>query len=338
MITIIIPAYNSEKTIEKCIKSVIMQTYKNIEIIVVDDGSNDKTSIVVKKLQIGDKRIKLLQKKNGGVSSARNLGIKKAKGKFITFIDSDDEILPNMLEKMKEAQEFYDADLIKVAISRVLNEKKQYTLEDKEKKIYCSKLEWRENFFFILKNGLNSPVGKLYKKSILDKHGIFFNEKLDISEDLHFNLKYLEKINKLVLLPESYYKYYLFNSVLTTKYRENLFNNRKISIELFADFLRRNEISENITYYLYIKLLFSEAIGEIYHKTNKKERIYKICKNLETLEIKESLDKYIPEGIISRFLYQICKIKNGKIIDLICRFIILFKENRYLRSIRKISV
>ncbi|HIY36843.1 MAG TPA: glycosyltransferase, partial [Candidatus Paraprevotella stercorigallinarum] len=100
LISIIIPVYNSSAYLDKCIGSVLMQTYKNIEVILVNDGSDDDSFEICKKYAENDHRIKLINKDNGGVSSARNAGIKASTGRYIAFVDSDDTISPDFCSKM----------------------------------------------------------------------------------------------------------------------------------------------------------------------------------------------------------------------------------------------
>ena len=112
MVSIIIPAYNAEKYIEQCIDSIISQTYKNIEVIIVNDGSTDNTLAICEKYAKEDKRIKIVKKKNEGVSKARNDGIKIATGKYIMFIDSDDYIDDDYIEIMHKNIVEKKADLV----------------------------------------------------------------------------------------------------------------------------------------------------------------------------------------------------------------------------------
>lgn len=111
-ISVIVPVYNTEKYIKKCIRSIIEQTLKEIEIIIVNDGSKDKSLEIIKDLMKQDRRIKLINKENEGVSSARNSGIKMAKGKYIQFIDSDDWIEKEFLEKMYDFAEKENVDIV----------------------------------------------------------------------------------------------------------------------------------------------------------------------------------------------------------------------------------
>lgn len=98
MVTVIVPAYNAEKTIQNCINSIQKQSYKDIEIVVIDDGSTDRTKEIVQRLLRKDGRIKIISQYNQGASAARNKGIEKASGEYVTFVDADDEIEPQLIK------------------------------------------------------------------------------------------------------------------------------------------------------------------------------------------------------------------------------------------------
>ena len=123
LVSIIIPAYNVENTIENCIKSIRIQTYDKIEIIVVDDGSSDCTYNVVNMLAENDKRVKIFRQSNKGVSAARNRGIQEATGEFIIFVDADDSIMINMIEILINKQREFNVDLVQCAILHIFDEK-----------------------------------------------------------------------------------------------------------------------------------------------------------------------------------------------------------------------
>ena len=125
MISAIVPAYNVEKYLERCVNSILIQTYENFEIILVDDGSKDQSVEICDKFAQEDNRIKVIHKENGGLSSARNAGMKIAEGKYIVFIDSDDDIEPNMFELMLQAAEENKADFVMTDYIRILKNNKK---------------------------------------------------------------------------------------------------------------------------------------------------------------------------------------------------------------------
>ena len=111
LISIVVPVYNAENYLEKCINSIIGQTYRNLEIILIDDGSNDNSLSICEKFALQDNRIKVFHQNNGGVASARNKGLSEASGEFIAWVDSDDSIEPEYIEKLYDAVKEYNADI-----------------------------------------------------------------------------------------------------------------------------------------------------------------------------------------------------------------------------------
>ena len=123
LISIIVPIYKVEKHLKKCIKSIVEQSYTNLEIILVDDGSPDNCGKICDEYAKKDCRIKVIHKKNGGLSDARNCGIDKSSGKYLMFVDSDDYIDKNICEKLINASKEYDCDIVMCNIYRVVNNK-----------------------------------------------------------------------------------------------------------------------------------------------------------------------------------------------------------------------
>lgn len=198
LISIIIPVYNVEKYLRQCIDSVINQTYKNLEIILVDDGSKDKSGIICDKYSIKDKRIQVIHKKNMGVSAARNDGLKIIKGKYLIFLDGDDWLDVRMIEELYDNLVKYDVDISICNFYISPSYKEQY-VKDKEKKddLIIDDLKVMYNLIFN-----NEKVGgylwnKLIKTSIIKDNKIFFNEDISIEEDVMFMINTLEKCKKI---------------------------------------------------------------------------------------------------------------------------------------------
>jgi glycosyltransferase involved in cell wall biosynthesis len=179
LISIIIPTYNRERTIIRAIKSVIFQSYKNFELIIVDDGSTDNTKEILKPF-LENKKINYYYKENGGVSSARNLGIKKAKGEYIAFLDSDDEFLQKKLEiQIKEMKRFNNIFSISNSIEVKMKKEKKFN-------------KYKKSFLFDQKFYLENkiPISASFFM-IKNKNTLFFNEKLLTGNDIDFLYKYL---------------------------------------------------------------------------------------------------------------------------------------------------
>lgn len=198
-ISIIIPAYNVEDYIERGITSSLNQTYNNIEIIVVDDGSSDSTYNRVKDLSEIDSRIKLYAKKNGGVSSARNLGLDKAEGEYIVFLDSDDWLETNAIEKLLALQT--KKKQLVVCDRYWVSEKKNLT--ERIKPVFDSEDKYVEIDDVLRQIGtgkynLQSACYKLFEKSIIDENHIRFNENIYYGEDGLFVFEYLKHTSGIV--------------------------------------------------------------------------------------------------------------------------------------------
>lgn len=218
MISIVVPIYNKKNTLESCIKSIINQTYKNIEIILVDDGSQDISLEICRKYEKIDNRIKVISQRNGGVSSARNLGIKNAKGKYLQFVDADDTINTNMCEILINTIKKDETEMVICGYNNI----RQGKIISKKciNKVTSSINEISESFNYLyLNNFINTPWNKLYINNLID---FTFCEELSIGEDILFNLQYINKINKITFIENPLYNYNeSYEYSLTSRHRDN---------------------------------------------------------------------------------------------------------------------
>ena len=208
-VSIIVPIYNTAKYLPKCLDSIIGQTYQNLEIILVDDGSTDESSKLADGYAKKDKRIKVFHQKNAGQSAARNLGLKKATGDFISFIDSDDQIDKNFISKLLAPYELNDIDLTvcgmhykrmkKSTSNNVYINHLRQPRKHESKKAYI--------LYLLATDGrMYSSVNKLYHTEIAKK--CHFDETLSFAEDTKFVLDYLSHTkNKIEFILEPLYIY-----------------------------------------------------------------------------------------------------------------------------------
>lgn len=204
IVSIIIPVYNAQQYIAKCIDSVISQSYINWELILVDDGCTDKSGEICDKYAQKDKRIKVFHKKNGGVSSARNTGISEAVGEWLYFIDSDDFIDSDTLSKsIKKNVEIPD-----LIVHGLVND---YIYKGKSCSLPYKTIEdndYKEIIEFTDKYGLlKGPVCKLFRHSIVKENKLFFDESICYGEDTKFSFEYLQKCKSIAFVPEHFYHY-----------------------------------------------------------------------------------------------------------------------------------
>ncbi len=224
-ISIIVPVYNVEAYLDKCLNSLVNQTLKEIEIIVVNDGSKDNSELIIKKYKQKDKRIIYLKKENGGLSSARNYGYGKASGEYIGYVDSDDYVSNDMFEKMYNLAKQDNSDIVMCDFYKKydnntlipISSMTIYTDDMKKNYVMSSHCAWN----------------KIYKKNLLNDH--YFIEGM-LYEDLSSNPLLVAKINKISYLREPLYYYSIRdNSIMT---------NQKFNPK-FYDILKSAEIVTN---------------------------------------------------------------------------------------------
>lgn len=210
LISVIIPVYNAEKTIERCAKSIVAQTDKNFEVLFVNDGSTDKSKELLNKICASRGNFKLFTTKNGGAAAARNFGIDKASGDYICFVDADDIVSPNYLKKMRELMVENDADVVCTKYAR-------NKIEDFER--LSNKIEMLESSTAI--NSLlgmnidNGPVAKLISKKTI---GDIRMPNSAVAEDLYFNYLVLKRATKVVVNDSVLYSYIEKEGSLSTHF------------------------------------------------------------------------------------------------------------------------
>ena len=218
-VSVIVPVYNVEKYLNKCVDSIINQTYKNLEIILVDDGSKDSSGEICDQYAAQDKRIRVIHKKNGGASDARNLGLENATGEYIGFIDSDDWIEVDMYEKMIQFAHTYETDIVCCGRYNVYGDIKKTGLCPKVDAI-ISDTEMFERLFDAKECDVSS-CDKIYRKSILSDVRYPVGET---NEDAAVIYSIVSNAKKIGLLSQPLYNYnHREGSVTTSRINEKRF-------------------------------------------------------------------------------------------------------------------
>lgn len=211
-ISVIVPIYNVEQYLDKCIESLINQTYKNLEIILVDDGSKDKSGKIADLWALKDSRIKVVHKKNGGLSDARNEGMKNATGRYIGFVDSDDYIDMNMYENMLDILQQNDIDIVECGINYVYDDKIVKEVVSNNIKVFSTHDALKE---LILERELHQTVwNKLYKRECVI--GEFF-EMGRINEDEFWTYRIFSKAKKVAKINKNLYFYLQRNNSIMSE-------------------------------------------------------------------------------------------------------------------------
>lgn len=228
-ISIVMPMYGVERYIEKAIQSVLNQDFQDWELLIVNDGSKDKSREIAYRVAYGDNRIKILDKENGGLSDARNYGLDRATGEFVHFYDSDDWIEPDFYSKL--FNEIEDFDLVvcgyKVDNEKTVTERIGYVGELSH--VVDSSLE------NLVGNYLNFAWNKLFKRSFLVENALYYEKGLYRIEDSEFMMRFLSFSPKVKMIKYSGYHYMVRNSATLSKFfDENIFNHLSRCISIRA--------------------------------------------------------------------------------------------------------
>ena len=278
LISIIIPVYKVEKYLEKCIESVLKQTYTNLQVILVDDGSPDNCGKICDEYAKKDSRIEVIHKVNGGLSDARNVGIAKAKGKYIGFVDSDDYIKEDMYEILINLIKEYDADVSICNLYDVIEGKEYIRNKEKGIKEY-NRIDILKEVL-LDKNIQSYAWNKLYKKELFNEIKYPIGKKY---EDIGTTFYIFEKCNKVVVTSEPEY-YYLkrADSLVNNVTESTVLDYTEIIIQRYL-YTQKNieELRKYNNYYLAKTLITAhndiELLGSISEKMQEK---YKELYNL----------------------------------------------------------
>lgn len=291
LLSIICPAYNAEETVGKLIESIVNQEYKNYELIVLNDGSSDKTYDVIEQYSKKYKNVIAVNKENTGVGDTRNVGLGLAKGKYITFADADDCYSNDFFKKIVPELEKGNFEML-VFNAKVMNYD-EYMNDLIPDKYFVGSFEEKDGVIKYLKGEFcnrigNAPWNKIYINDIIKKNDLKYEKDKKRGQDLLFNILYVSKIKKYKYINEKLYYYALNMNTLTTSVY------RKISIEENLKFYKpikkicvENKIND---YEQYIGLFFLRRFpGIILNETNNES--YKIGKeNIKNYLIDEKLE------------------------------------------------
>lgn len=235
-LTVIVPAYNVEKYIEKCLESLVNQTYRDLEILVVNDGSTDNTKKIIEKYEKKSENLKLLNKENGGLSSARNFGLQNTETKYVAFVDGDDYLELNAYEIIMKKVEEEKADigiynLKKIYPNKIVNSKLS-------KRIYYKK-DFLKQLFSKSKETDVIVCNKIFRMDIIIKNRIYFENKAYF-EDTGFIFRYLYFVKKISLLDLPLYNYIQHNNSITKKFNRLIISSCENTYKIIKEFYQKN--------------------------------------------------------------------------------------------------
>lgn len=330
-ISVIIPIYGVEKYIRQCLESVINQTYKNLEIIIVNDGTKDNSMTIVEEY-LSDERIKIINKENGGISSARNAGLDIATGEYISFVDSDDWLELDLYERLME--NLSDEEIV------VFNYR---VIDDKSLKLIKIKKIFKNNIIMKTKRSIGGEYlfdiepyvwNKLYKKELIEKYKFRFIKNIE-GEDSVWSYESYVLSEKVVFKVEDGYNYrvnrvgslvYNYDNDISEKQKErNKYSSNKIK-KYFEEFLEKNKLEKEEKIF-FLLLLEGKNINEKYYfdYSNLKKEIKEY---IELQNSKKISNNKIKEKIIKQIKIFL-RTKKGKVIN-INLFDLFFWKNKIL--------
>ncbi|EOU1649187.1 MAG: glycosyltransferase family 2 protein [Clostridium perfringens] len=290
ILSIVIPVYNVEKYIKRCIESIIDKYNEHIEIILVDDGSTDNSGKICDEIAAMSKNISVIHKANGGLADARNSGIKVSGGNYIQFLDPDDWVESNIYDTIFPILKLYKPDLIKFGYNRVINGKVVYKEFPKVEEGYHEKEDFRKKVFSVaLGNGklfdynssfIMSACMTIYNLEIIKKYELYFKSEREIlNEDILFNLEFLNQCDNSYILHNYFYYYDCRDGSLTQRYKPNMYE-RKIKL---LDYYEKNVNGKDVlniykvNYAQFIvEHIYDCAVMEVQWNLNKKECIKRL--------------------------------------------------------------
>jgi len=325
-VSIIVPIYNVEKYLDRCIQSLVNQTLKDIEIILVDDGSPDNCPIMCDEYVRKDPRIKVIHKNNEGLGYARNSGLKMVTGEYVAFVDSDDYIDITMYDVLYNKASMYDLDYVSCS---------HYYVKNKPNPV---KITYNKDLSFVNSKDINNVIGDMvstlpgckkerlysmsvwhgiYRTCIIQEHHILFvSEREYLSEDIPFQVDFFQYCNKIKFLPQPLYFYCFNTNSLTNNFKLQKYNCLKNLYYLLSSkgtYINNIDLRVNRFFICYVKMLICNCIEACNLSNTDKYRYIKHIINdnfwkdfkypYNTLVLSKRLFQYLISKKHSRLLY-----------------------------------
>ena len=325
LVSIIVPVYNTEAYLKECVDSIVNQTYQNLEIVLINDGSTDKCANICDTYALIDSRIKVIHKKNGGLSSAREVGISNSRGTYLMIVDSDDWIDLEAIEKCVEVAEKDNSECVFFSYVKEYGNRSIpnylfpdsfcYGKDEAEERIHRRIIGFRKEELQHPEkiDNLSTLWGKLYKKEVALKGKIVSEREVGTSEDTIFNIYALENCECLSYTNHCFYHYRRSNlQAATMKYKPNLYENWKNLYQIFDDYIS-NSKKQDVYREALLNRIACGMIGLGLNEANAKHSIFVKGKNLKIV-LQDSLYR----KAFQKLDYSYCPIK-WKVFFILCK-------------------
>jgi len=329
-VSIIVPVYNAENYLHKCIASILNQNFSDFELILVNDGSKDNGGNICDEYARSDNRIKVIHKENGGVSSARNRGLDEACGKYIMFCDSDDYVKKEFCSPLLELSGNEEDCLVFGGITELWDNKSKDNLCPKfpeGETITLTNSEFCDLFVDLnLHNQftlMNMPYNKLFSRSVIEKHSLRFDTDINYNEDFIFNLLYLSKVSAVKIYNKSIYNYYKdAPGSLCKKYVKNMIDIYHLKEDILKSVITDKATNQNDANIVWSTFVFNDtnrAINNTLSPSNnetKKEKI-KYCNKLIRDKRFQASIKHANKTGYNKFYVFLLRFKSYRLIHLL---------------------
>lgn len=325
-VSVIVPVYQAEAFLEACLKSILGQTFSDFELLLIDDGSEDRSGIICDQYAKADNRIMVLHKQNSGVSAARNAGLEICKGELITFVDADDTVDSCFLESAVGAMSEGSADLflsgmyMEIWKNHVMQESIQYGIRTSGSYTVKALLEELEKKYPQI--CICGPCCKLYKNEIIREYNIRFPKLLEYGEDTYFNLEYLAHCRRVFFSQECFYHYRRANEApLFSRFHEDTYEVHELVYSKMRALMQQLGCCKTAMY-KFESFYFCMLLGGIHEyyrfseKTTAQERLHHIIKVAGDPCLSKVKLQYLP-GIKTGILYGLLRFKMYSLIALI---------------------
>jgi glycosyltransferase involved in cell wall biosynthesis len=329
LVSVVIPIYNVEKYIHRCVDSIVNQTYSNLEIILVDDGSTDNCAQICDDYAKVDTRIKVIHKKNGGLSDARNAGMENATGNYIVFIDSDDYSEVNLVEKALDIADTYDIDIVVWGFCADFVDDKEELIKSvihsQPYGVYNNEQLRSINISKDLIGNLGYAWNKMYKAEFLRKNNLQFTKGLSLVEDIVFNSPALSLGEKIAFIEEPLLHYMQRPRVtLGTKFYENYFELKRKALNAVREMLVAWKINDNKIVQVTASMGFGSLKSTIRmlsstNNLSQEQKLKYLNGLLKDPEVREILKNVELASIKNIIIQKLMQLNQSQLLLLMCR-------------------
>lgn len=323
-VSIIVPIYNVENYLERCVESLINQTFSNLEIILVNDGSPDKSPLICDEYKEKDERIKVIHKVNGGLSDARNAGLKVSTGEYIIFVDSDDYIELNLVEEAIKVAEKNNSDVVIWGYYADFVDEKEKLISSNKIKALNGSFETSRLKNIPISNETVNLLGyawnKLYKSQVIKKNNNYFEKGISLVEDIVFNGQVLKnaEIVSFIELPLNHYMQRP-TETLGSKFYDNYMELKQMAMESLKELLLtwgkgKKEVNEIINLIGFNALKSTVRLLSKANNYNKLEKKLFMKNLLKESEIKTILENIQPSSLKDKVIKQLMINRNVRIL------------------------